>query len=59
MRLYCYCISSGNGCNVIVVMPSATVRVMICIPVQFVADRLPKIVLSSILGFHALTGRDT
>ena len=45
--------------NVEIFMLSGTVRVMVCVPVLFVAEQQPQTVLSSILGFHALTGCDT
>ena len=40
-------------------MLSRTARVLKCIPVHFVAEQLPHLILSIILGFHALTGRDS
>ena len=39
-------------------MLSGTARVMKCVPGHFVAEQLPHLVLSIILGFHVLTGCD-
>ena len=36
-----------------------TARVMKCVPSHFVAEQLPHLVLSIILGVHVLTGCDT
>ena len=40
-------------------MLSGTVRVMKCVPLHCVAEQLLHLVLSIILGFHALTGCNT
>ena len=40
-------------------MLAGTARVMSCVPSHYVAEQLPHLALSIILGFHALTGCDT
>ena len=40
-------------------MLSGTARLMKCVPSHFVAEQLPHLELSIILGFHALTGCNT
>ena len=40
-------------------MLSGTARVMKCVPSHFVAEQLPHLDLSILLGFHALTGCNT